>query len=248
MSYILDALKKADRERELAEVSQLQSVYPVMLNTYRQYPWLLIGIIVTINIILLILLLWIKTPPVVPVEESKPIAQSESTESIHVSKINSTVQISSLQQQHSNQQFDDNTASLLKSSELSKQAQTIDNKAIKSTISNSTSPRQNTTNHLHSVNSPTLPAAQTSPPQLLDSSVENIPFLQKMSPSFQKSVPTLEINVHVYSSNPQQRFVLINGRRYTEGMHIREGGILENIRTNDIIVSYKQQHFRLKRP
>jgi len=252
MSYILDALKKADRERELTEVNKFHAVYPMVLNTYRQYPWLLIGIIVTINIILLIVLLWTKTSPSLPIEKPKPIVQSEPTESINVSKIKSTAQLPYAQQDsngHSN--HTDHTMSSTENSELPKKSQLVDSHTIKPALSNSKPIHQSSlTNHAQTVDSPTLPTKtpQNLSPQLAESSTENLPFLKKMSPNFQKSVPVLEINVHVYSSNPQQRFVLINGRRYTEGMHLQEGGILENIRTNDIIINYKQQRFRLERP
>jgi len=241
MSYILDALKKADQERKLTEDTKLQGVYPMMLNTYRQYPWLLISVIVAINIILLVLLLWTKTSTTLPIE--KTFVKSESIERTEIRKI---TQVPS--QNHQNPSTDqtgiqtlppNNSESILKLEAINK------NKPV---ATNSNSLLQHSlANHIQT-SKPAIPNQVILAQKVVKPSKQEPPFLKKMSLDFQKSVPVLEINAHVYSSNTEQRFVLINGRRYTEGMHLQEGGILENIRANDIIVSYKQQRFRLERP
>jgi len=68
MSYILDALKKAEREREMVQFidynnRQAQNKW-LVFPKIRSMPWM--SIILAINILLLILLLWPKEPLVPP--------------------------------------------------------------------------------------------------------------------------------------------------------------------------------------
>jgi hypothetical protein len=68
MSYILDALKKAEREREMAQFidynnRQNQNKW-LVLPKIRAMPWM--SIILAMNVLLLILLFWPKAPPVAP--------------------------------------------------------------------------------------------------------------------------------------------------------------------------------------
>ena len=68
MSYILDALKKAEREREMAEFIDYNSKPNqnkwLVLPKIRAMPWM--SIILAMNVLLLILLLWPKAPLVAP--------------------------------------------------------------------------------------------------------------------------------------------------------------------------------------
>ncbi|MEK8015818.1 MAG: hypothetical protein VSS75_003045 [Candidatus Parabeggiatoa sp.] len=68
MSYILDALKKAEREREMVQFidynnRQAQNKW-LVLPKIRSMPWM--SIILAMNVLLLILLLWPKAPLVAP--------------------------------------------------------------------------------------------------------------------------------------------------------------------------------------
>jgi general secretion pathway protein B len=254
MSYILDALKKADRERKLAETPQLHSVYPIMLNTYRQYPWTLIGIIVIINVVLLVLLLWTKTPPLPTVEKTPIPVSPESVESMNIQTVKPVEQVSPVQ-------LKDNSSvspSSLHSAKSLAEFELVSKENISISKNNGLLAQSTTKNKLpktsltDQVKIPSSPDFSTKKSQKLSPpstpSQNTLLLLHEMPLSFQKSVPVFEMNVHVYSEIPKERFILMNGRRYTEGMPIREGGILESIRVNDIIVNCNQQRFRLKRP
>lgn len=70
MSYILDALKKADRERNLAKVPTLTTVHiPVYVTTRRAVFWALAGLLLTAG-----LLFWVlrPSPTAVPVARVEP--------------------------------------------------------------------------------------------------------------------------------------------------------------------------------
>lgn len=73
------------------------------------------------------------------------------------------------------------------------------------------------------------------------------PLLSSLSDSFQRSLPAMDINVHVYAERPSSRFVLIGGRSHREGQLIADGLRLERITPDGLILSYQGQRFRILR-
>jgi len=57
--------------------------------------------------------------------------------------------------------------------------------------------------------------------------------------------PELSMDVHVYSDKPGQRFVLINARRYREGEQLKEGPVVEAITREGALLRYGEQRFML---
>ena len=57
--------------------------------------------------------------------------------------------------------------------------------------------------------------------------------------------PELSMDVHVYSEQPNQRFVLINARRYREGERLKEGPVVEAITREGALLRYGEQRFML---
>ncbi|TDJ34276.1 MAG: hypothetical protein E2O56_02470 [Gammaproteobacteria bacterium] len=52
------------------------------------------------------------------------------------------------------------------------------------------------------------------------------PLVRELTWSFRSQLPPLALNVHMYTQDPAQRFVLINMRRYQEGDTMEDSGIL----------------------
>ncbi|HEY8538808.1 MAG TPA: general secretion pathway protein GspB [Steroidobacteraceae bacterium] len=61
------------------------------------------------------------------------------------------------------------------------------------------------------------------------------------------SVPEMRLDIHVYHSNPRERFVLINMRKYVEGQVLSEGPMLERISQEGVILNHNGQRFLLPR-
>jgi general secretion pathway protein B len=59
-------------------------------------------------------------------------------------------------------------------------------------------------------------------------------------------LPALRIDLHVYAANPQERFVLINMHRVHEGETLPEGGRVESITPEGAIVSFRGSKFFLE--
>ena len=66
----------------------------------------------------------------------------------------------------------------------------------------------------------------------------------ELSPALQQEIPKLVILVHSYSSKPKSRFVFINDRRWQEEEYPVPGIKLEQITPDGVIFSYKGYRFR----
>ena len=60
-------------------------------------------------------------------------------------------------------------------------------------------------------------------------------------------LPELTVDLHIYSEDPAKRSVFINGRRYVQGDHIAEGPAVEQITREGAILSYRGRRFLLPR-
>ena len=74
---------------------------------------------------------------------------------------------------------------------------------------------------------------------------EPIPPLETLSASARRGIPALNLDIHVHSADPAQRFVVINGRRYREGERLGEGPVLESVTRDGAILRQDGQRFRL---
>jgi general secretion pathway protein B len=53
------------------------------------------------------------------------------------------------------------------------------------------------------------------------------------------SVPDMRLDIHVYSANPAERFVFVNMKKYTEGQTLAEGPTVERITPEGVIVNQR---------
>lgn len=194
MSYILEALRKAERERSLGQTPDLRTLHnaPVALRR-RLWPWLL-TVALLLNVAVLALL-WLPgresaltvpapaasappaviTPPV-PVPAPAPVAVLPPA--------------------------------------------------------------------------PVLPAPAPAPspaPRLSQQESAPVPSPAPL-PLSSSTLPPLNLDVHVYSEQPDKRFVLINGRRYREGDWLDAGPLVERIVAGGVLLRHKSRQFMLPVP
>jgi len=60
-------------------------------------------------------------------------------------------------------------------------------------------------------------------------------------------LPELTVDLHVFTTDPAKRAVFINGRRYTQGARIAEGPMIEEITSDGVLLSYRGRRFVLPR-
>jgi len=60
-------------------------------------------------------------------------------------------------------------------------------------------------------------------------------------------IPPLRLDLHVYAPDPRRRFVLVNMKKLTEGESLPEGVKVESITTDGAILSYRGVQFMMER-
>lgn len=65
--------------------------------------------------------------------------------------------------------------------------------------------------------------------------------------SIRADVPQIKFSVLVYAKQPENRFVLINGQRLTEGDSVQPGLLIEEIQRDGVTFSYRLYRFLVER-
>jgi general secretion pathway protein B len=73
--------------------------------------------------------------------------------------------------------------------------------------------------------------------------VPALPTVWELPYATRKDIPAIELSMHVYSSDPKQRFVVIKGDRHGEGDEVATDLVLKEIRQDGIVLDYKGQVF-----
>lgn len=58
-------------------------------------------------------------------------------------------------------------------------------------------------------------------------------------------MPEFHLDIHVYASAPERRFVFVNNRKYREGEQLDEGGTVERITPVGVVLNHRGRRFEL---
>ena len=75
----------------------------------------------------------------------------------------------------------------------------------------------------------------------------NLPTMEELILGNIVSVPTLNMDIHVYSDVPEERFVFINMSRYNEGQTLKEGPLLLEITDSGVVLRHQGHDFLVTR-
>jgi general secretion pathway protein B len=84
------------------------------------------------------------------------------------------------------------------------------------------------------------PAAAPAPAPAAD---DNLPTADEVTA--RGGLPALHLDLHVYASASQQRFIFVNSRKYREGEALQEGPVVEQITASGAVLSYRGARFKL---
>jgi general secretion pathway protein B len=76
---------------------------------------------------------------------------------------------------------------------------------------------------------------------------EVLPSISEINLTGDQALPEMHLDVHVYATKPADRFVYINMRKYKEGNTLQEGPVLERIRRDGVVLNYRGLRFILPR-
>ena len=89
----------------------------------------------------------------------------------------------------------------------------------------------------------TSPAPAKAPAAAAPPDASALPTIWELPFATRKDIPALDLSMHVYSSDPKQRFVVIKGDRHVEGDEVASDLVLREIRQDGLVLEYKGQKF-----
>ncbi|MCO6413794.1 MAG: general secretion pathway protein GspB [Thiogranum sp.] len=218
MSYILEALRKAEQQRELGRVPGIASDHDAK-STGRQRWWLWV-LIVAVNIaVLATVLLWAERKSERPLQAVAEVpADAPSPAVARPSLPQPSAQIQAPQPVPGPERMTGNEPV----------PANVPDEIVQQSMEE---PLQR---------KPLSPAAPSQPLALpVWPQIPGHVFAQLNS--------SLHLDVHVYSDQPQDRFVLLNLRKYHEGDELQEGPRLDEITPEGVILSFRGERFRVQR-
>jgi len=215
MSFILDALKKSETDRQQNSSAEFASV-PTNPRAASVPRWLwLIGLLLAVNIVILVgLLARSDAPPGVSAAAS------------NASPINA-VDTNRIASQPAQDSFEQQVAAAVQNAPLRQtdtSSQEID------------APESGPVQPVLISQDPSAVAAR-----------DLYPTLQEVRASGSTDLPELHLDIHVYSGNPEDRFVFINMSKLREGSRLSEGPVVTEITLDGVVLSHLGQQFLLPR-
>jgi len=224
MSYILEALKKADRERNLGDVPDLESAHWGVRKTPNssRWPWV-VAILLLFNAALLIYMLGDDVP------EADDQAGGVNKSSTDAPARTATAARAPLQRLPNSER----KPSLSLRPKVNYPAPLPVAPVPKARAVPAKEPASGT----RVVESPT--------PLPVSDSESQLPEWGELSLEFRSGFTLPHIDVHVYAEEPARRFVLIDLKKYREGDSLANGAVLEKIGPGSIQLFYQGTHFRV---
>jgi general secretion pathway protein B len=256
MSYILNALKKSEHQRQANQAESLER--QIMLQPQeeqKKVPYWLI-ILVLVNACFLAYFIWSLL-----IQNNSPELQTKTPlkeTAKHIS-IDNPVHISNLKQTEKKQQ--ESISALIKKQKQNAVNQSIikqkTNKPNTSKTKSLIKSVKKQANKLITKNI-TLPKpaaiaviekpeVKENKENIVKNSTNDVPFLSELASNFRRKVPSVDVNVFVYSENKAERFIMLDMQKYKSGEDIKDGLMLKEIRRNSLLVEYDGRVFQIKR-
>lgn len=238
MSYILEALRKAERERTLGQAPDIKNLYSIsgVNSPKREWPWgWLVVAVLVLNAGGLAAYFWWQTPPTPRVLGNlPPEPMAATTTPAHVPPPPPVV----------------NLIPPVTPPPTPAIAGPLEPPPARPNLPVVVIPPTPALPNASSF--PSEPAA-TVTPEPVPVSIKpsnshksaNVPALHTLPNQFRQAVPKLNLDVHVYSEYPERRFVMINSVQYRIGDTLREGPQVEDISEQGAVLSFLGQRFLL---
>ena len=234
MSYILEALKKSEQQREIGRVPTIKSVHErTPKSVSKKWLWLIVSVLM-LNAGLLLLSLW---------PEGEPDKLSGSGGPVQALEEGDATAGAASQPAPLHSQAAPPVAEPARPAPVAgpPAVAAIEAEAVLSSATKE----------------PPLAAAPPSVPPRVEPPPAPVPVVKVEAPALpvwpqipshllQQLNGSLRLDVHVFSDQPQERFVMINMQKYREDEKLQEGPLLDEITPEGVILSFRGQRFRLQ--
>ena len=235
MSLILDALRKSERTRQQSLTSRVSAADPPPGRARIPVPWAtIIGLLLILNVAVLAIVFWRsqaqRTTPA-PIAAAANAAASPASVPVYRPAVRSLAA----------------EAAAAGTAPASVQAPAVPGTW---SVAGAVTPASPAASGVTAATPPTPTAAVSRPASasVTVSNANNAPLLDTLPLAFQQSLPPLHLDVHSYSVNPANRFVVINMQRYRTGDTLKEGPKVIGIVPDGVVLEYHGQEFLLPRP
>lgn len=258
MSYILDALKKSEKERQRGTVPDLMTPEDVIAEETKKrslWPYLIVGALILNAGLLAWWLAWHSKKPDVaahstagrqltanadvasPPEPAKTLnAETRPSGEKPSSQPEPSAPGPAVKQGNSTQK----NQPLQAKADLQKNVESKPAPADASKESQET--HRAVPQQAPAVNQPAAEPRTVTVPAPMKNKLYS---LNELPPTLQQSLPALSISTHLYSADTSSRVVRINGQTLREGQFLTAGLKLEEITFEGVIFSYQNYRFRI---
>jgi general secretion pathway protein B len=231
MSFILDALRKSEQERQRSEHPSVAHARVQSAPGFKTAWIFLVAALVIVNLILLAFILLREAPEPPAAATQPPAATQPAAGSTPLIAPPGTGAAERAPIAIPPQAQDDSQSRDLRN-ELSAQAKaTAAPKPSASPPASAAKP---------------VPDKPASGPKET-SSFSSLATFTELSLAGSISLPPLHLDIHVYSEKPAERFVFINMRKYREGEKLNEGPMINTITDEGVVLRHQGRDFLLKR-
>lgn len=240
MSFILDALKKSEIERQRQSQPGLMDTPTAQRRSGLPLWAILLGALLAINVVVLVVMLLRNGSPAAsstPKKHTEPaaVAEDKAPPSDHFSPLGPTPVYAPEIPVTSTDGASAGTGA------VSQVAPLVAPLAAPLSAPRSSAQR-----------SAPRAALRRPDPVLIDEEAkadneEVLPSINEINLTGAQTLPELHLDVHVYATKAADRFVYINMRKYHEGSSLPEGAVVERIRRDGVVLNFQGLRFILPR-
>ena len=228
MSYILEALKKSEQERNPDKVPDLSTQHQGTVAQQRKsfpWPWV-ITVVILLNIIFWYLFLF-----------EKPFNSSNQGESL------ATTQTPAVKNDTNTQPTPSQESPKPETTVVTPQPETVATTPAREEtgLIGSKPVQEDTVIQTPEIKTEVIPAPRTN----LVSGFDDLPHISELSLSLQQQIPNLSFTTHIFVRDGGS-FVIINNKSLSDGMSLGSGLVLESIVKQGVILSYRNRRFTLR--
>jgi general secretion pathway protein B len=237
MSYILDALKKADQERSAGNVPDLETVHRHEPMARKHYRWLwMLAALFIFNGVLVGLLATRHDDGVSGDVPGRRAAPDDRISAMPGTARSSPPAVIAPQVRKAPSRV------VRTAPQVQERPQDAVTRPVSPRVSPVTVQDQSVAPPV-AVVPPTPVTALPSPSTPSTASAGKLPEWDELSLEFRSGFSMPHMDVHVYDTDPQRRFILVNLQKFREGDRLPNGAVIEKILPDGIQLSYQGTRF-----
>ena len=218
MSFILDALKKSESDRQQHGSAEFAGV-PTSNGRQKAPRWLwILGVLLAINLAVLLGLLL--RPEV------------------------ATTPATSEQRAVDNDAFAEQVAEARQNVPAREEPRA---RTTQPAVTNPSSPAVTNSPADSTASTPTIALPPAAPVRRQIANTNALPTIHEVLANGTVTLPALHVDIHVFAEAPEDRFVFINMNKQVEGSRLAEGPVVEEITTDGVVLNYNGTSFVLPR-